>query len=615
MQAFRLEHTLAKRLQRAGGYAAVERNWILRTQAQPVGNWPPPDERYLAQRWHYEQISLPAAMGLLTSLSPQPTLRPVVAVIDDGVMLDHPDIAPQLLGPGRAFASSVTAGDNDRPQGETLAARSDDSFHGLHVAGTAVAATFDSGAGSFGAGVAPMAQLLPVRVFGASGGATSLDVAEGIRYAAALSNRSGTVPARRADVINLSLGSRTACPTVFRNAVNAARAAGTVVVAATGNDARNDQGRSASVSAPANCEGVIAVAALDALRRQTRYSNGGPEVALAAPGGDGAQRSNGSGTPDSVYSAWGVFDAAGQRRAGFVGIDGTSMASPHVAGVVALMRWANPALTPADIDALLAQGALSDDLGPAGRDNSFGHGVVNALKAVEAALAARSGTPPTAQPTPLVARPSTLDFGSSTTALTLRVAASGSAGSDESVVALVSDSPAVSAEPLVVDAQGRGDWRVRVDRSRVPATTASYFPRLTVQLSPARSVQVQLAFTVVAADAASRGGDVGPVYVLVLDPDESQLREVRATFANGRYTWRLNGYTGRRAVIVAGTDLDADDLICQPAEVCGGFPVLGTVESMTVPISSTRLDLDFGLLPSTDASVARFGRLTPGATP
>jgi nicotinamide mononucleotide (NMN) deamidase PncC len=214
-----------------------------------------------------------------------------------------------------------------------------------------------------------------------------------------------------------------------------------------------------------------------------------------------------------------------------------------------------------------------------------------------------------------VARPSTLDFGSSSTALTLRVAASGTAGSNEAVLGMVSDSPAISAEPLVVDAQGRGDWRVRVDRSRVPTTTASYFPQLTVQLSPTRSVQVQLAFTVVAADAATQGGDVGPVYVLVIDPDSNRQREVEAIFANGRYSWRLNGYTGTRAIIVAGTDLDADNLLCQPAEVCGGFPVLGTDESMTVPISRTRLDLDFGLMPRTDVSASRLGRPAPRATP
>ncbi len=615
VQALRLEQALAKRLQRAGGYEAVERNWILRHHAQLVGPLPPPDERYLAQRWHYEQIALPAAMELLVGLSPQPVQRPLVAVIDDGVMLDHPDIAPQLASPGRSFASDINPGDADRANGETLAARSDDSFHGLHVAGTVAAATFDGGVGSFGAGVAPMAQLLPVRVFGAGGGATSLDVAEGIRYAAGLSNRSGTVPPRRADVVNLSLGARTACPTVFRNAVNAARAAGVVLVAASGNDARNDQNRSAPVSAPANCDGVIAVGALDALRRQTRYSNSGPELALAAPGGDGAQRSNGSGTPDSVYSAWGVFDGFGQRRAGFIGIDGTSMASPHVAGVMALMRWVNPALSPADIDALLASGALSDDLGPPGRDSRFGHGAINARKAVEAALASRGGSPPAAQPTPLVARPATLDFGSTTSLLTLRLAPSGSGGSTESVLSLTSDSPAISAEAVAVDAQGRGDWRVRVDRSRVPAATASYFPRLTVQLSPARTLQLQLAFSVVAAGAASRGGDVGPVYVLVLDPDTDRIREVRASYADGRYQWRLAGYTGRRAVVVAGTDLNADDLLCQPAEVCGGYPVLGPVESMTVDVTASRLDLDFGLLPRTDISAARLGRPLPGVTP
>lgn len=594
----------AKALLMQGGYLAVEPNWLVQTQAALVGPWPPQDVRVSAQRWHYEQIGLPAAMQALLAMNPQPTQRPVVAVLDDGVMLDHPDIAPQLLGRGRAFASVTTAGDNDRAEGESLAGSSDDSFHGSHVAGTAVAATFDTGNNSFGAGVAPMAQLLPVRVFRPDGRASSLDVAEGILYAARLANRSGNLPPRRADVINMSLGasSYVACPATYQAAITAARNAGVIVVAAAGNSGHNDRNEPARVSAPANCSGVLAVAATDALRRQTRYSNSGDELALSAPGGDGSQRTNGSGTPDSVFSAWGAFDAGGVRRSGFIGIDGTSMASPHVAGVMALMRWVNPDLTPAQVDNLLQSGQLTDDLGAAGKDAVFGWGLLNARKAVDAALASRGAPAPAA--TPVVATPSTLDFGSVATQITLRLAAAGL--SNERVTGVSSDSAAVAVVAGQVNANGQGDYSVRLDRSRVGAATASYFPRLTVQLTPSRSFTVQLAFTVVAAGGAgsAAGGNVGPVYVLVYDPDTDMVRSTQAAFANGRYSWQLSNYSGSRAVVAAGTDLDADDIVCQLAEVCGGYPVLSTDEAMTITLTGHRSGLDFSVSPLTDAAAS-----------
>jgi len=593
----------AKALQHQGGYQAVEPNWLVQTQAALVGDWPPGDVRVSAQRWHYEQIGLPAAMQALVAMNPQPTQRPVVAVLDDGVMLDHPDIAPQLLSRGRAFASVTTAGDSDRAEGESLANGSDDSFHGTHVSGTATAATFDTGNSSFGAGVAPMAQLLPVRVFGPGGRASTLDVAEAIRYAAQLGNRSGLVPPRRADVINMSLGAASylACPATYQAAITAARNAGVIVVAAAGNSGHNDRNQAARVSAPANCQGVLAVAATDALRRQTRYSNSGDELALAAPGGDGSQRSNGSGTPDSVFSAWGAFDAGGARRSGFIGIDGTSMASPHVAGVMALMRWVNPAITPAQVDNLLQSGQLTDDLGAAGKDAVFGWGLLNARKAVDAALASLGAPAPAA--TPVVATPSTLDFGATVTQMTLRLAAAGL--NHEQVIGISSDAAAVTVQATQVNAQGHGDYTVRLDRSRVGTATASYFPRLTVQLSPSRSFTVQLAFTVVpAGGGAAVGGNVGPVYVLVYDPDTERVRSTQAVFANGRYSWQLTNYTGTRAVVAAGTDLDADDLVCQLAEVCGGYPVLSTDEAMTITLTGHRSGLDFSVSPLTDASAS-----------
>jgi serine protease len=593
----------AKALQAIGGYAAVEPNWLMDRTAAPVGLFPPADDRYSSQRWHYEQIGLPAAMDSLRAMSPQPTQRPVVAVLDDGVMLDHPDLAPQLTGPGRSFASNSSTGDGDVANGETVARSSDDSFHGSHVAGTAVAATFDSGGTSFGAGVAPMAQLMAVRVFRNDGRASSLDVAEGIRYAAGLANRSGFVPTRRADVINMSLGSSTyvPCPSVYQDAISAARAAGVVVVVAAGNSGRNDLGQAARVSAPANCTGAWAVSATEAQRRLSYYSNTGTELAIAAPGGDTSQRSNGSGSPDGVFSAWGAFQG-GTRLASFKGIQGTSMASPHVAGVVALMRWVNPALTPAQMDTLLAAGQLTDDIGTAGRDTSFGFGLVNARKAVDAARSSLGGTPPPVLNTPVVASPSTLDFGASATQLALRIAAAGT--TNERVLSVADDSPAVTVSAAAVDANGLGDYTVRVDRSRVPAGAASYFPRITVQLSPTRSFSVQLAFTTAVGGMPAGGGNVGPLYVLVLNPDTNAVRQVRPTFTNGRYSWQITGYTGSRAIIAAGSDLDNDGLVCQLAEVCGGYPILSTDDAMTIDITANRGDLDFTVEPSTDSSAA-----------
>jgi serine protease len=125
-----------------------------------------------------------------------------------------------------------------------------------------------------------------------------------------------------------------------------------------------------------------------------------------------------------------------------------------------------------------------------------------------------------------------------------------------------------------------------------------------VQLLPSRSFTVQLAFTTAVGSTPAGGGNVGPLYVLVFNPDTSVVRQARPVFANGRYTWQLTGYTGSRAIVAAGSDLDNDGLICQLAEVCGGYPVLGTDDNMTIDITGNRNDLDFTVEPSTDSSAA-----------
>lgn len=577
----------AKRLRATGAYAYVQPNWV----DQPTalwGNFPPDDRGYSYQRWHYEQINLPAAMARITALSSRPTQRPLVAVIDDGVVLNHPDLAPQLFSSGRTFASVNSAGDLDSATGDNLQTPADQPiFHGTHVAGTAAAATFDA---LGGAGVAPMAQILPLRVI-LPRGALSLDVVQAMLYAAGLPNRSGLVPARRADVINLSLGGDRSCDAAYLDAIGRVRAAGVVVVAAAGNGGNN-----LAVGTPANCAGAIAVGATNAQRQLTGYSQTGPQIAVAAPGGDMGQSSSGSGAPDGVYSALATFDAAGRRQASFGPLQGTSMAAPHVAGVVALMRYLNPSLGPSAIDSLLAQGALTDDLGAAGRDTRFGWGLVNARKAVDAALASVGTAPPVAGGV-VTASPSALDFGSFRTTATVELQASST--SAERVVSVTSDHPAVTAQPTATDpATGLGTWTLSVDRSRFPIS-GTFYPQVTVTLAPARSFTVQLTVVKTASGGAATTADFGPVYVLLIDPDTGEtVTDVQAVWNAGRYTWRYEGWARPRLQVLAGGDLDNDDFICQRGEACGAYPLLsGGGDPPILTLSGARTDLNFELAP------------------
>lgn len=577
----------AKRLQATGAYAYVQPNWV----EQPTalwGNFPPDDRGYSYQRWHYEQINLPAAMARITALSSRPTQRPLVAVIDDGVVLNHPDLAPQLFSSGRTFASINSAGDQDSASGDNPQTPADQPiFHGTHVAGTAAAATFDA---LGGAGVAPMAQILPLRVI-LPRGALSLDVVQAMLYAAGLPNRSGLVPARRADVINLSLGGDRSCDAAYLDAIGRVRAAGVVVVAAAGNGGNN-----LAVGTPANCAGAIAVGATNAQRQLTGYSQTGPQIAVAAPGGDMGQSSSGSGAPDGVYSALATFDAAGRRQASFGPLQGTSMAAPHVAGVVALMRYLNPSLGPSAIDSLLAQGALTDDLGAAGRDTRFGWGLVNARKAVDAALASVGTAPPVAGGV-VTASPSALDFGSFRTTATVELQASSATA--ERVVSVTSDHPAVTAQPTATDpATGLGTWTLSVDRSRLPSS-GTFYPQVTITLAPARSFTVQLTVVKTANGGAATTADFGPVYVLLIDPDTGEtVTDVQAVWNAGRYTWRFEGWSRPRLQVLAGGDLDNDNFICQRGEACGAYPLLsGGGDPPIVTLSGPRTDLNFELAP------------------
>ncbi len=303
-----------KRLRQDPAVRWAEPNWLLSASAVPV------DPSYSRQRWHYEQIRLPAAWDI-----EQGSANVTIAVVDTGVRMTHPDLQGKLVD-GKDFVRGSNAADgdaidNDPSDPGVTGPGGSLTFHGTHVAGTA-AATGNNNVGV--AGVSWNSRIMPVRVLGDDGSGTLADILQGIRYAAGLANDSGTVPQTAAAVINLSLGALRSCSQAESEAIAAVRAVGVVVVAAAGNDATS------LPTAPAACPGVISVAAVNSANGRAFYSNYGSQVRVAAPGGDSTDR-DGDGFPDAIFSTHAAL-SSGSIVNTYDYLIGTSMAAPHVAG-------------------------------------------------------------------------------------------------------------------------------------------------------------------------------------------------------------------------------------------------------------------------------------------
>lgn len=313
----------------------------------------PNDSRYNEQ-WHYFEntagLNLPAAWDVTQGNGA------VVAVIDTGFR-PHIDLSANLL-PGYDMISDTSVSqdgntrDNDAsdpgdwaPSGACGAGSpaSNSSWHGTHVAGTIAAVSNNSTGVS---GVAYAAKVVPVRVLGRCGGYTS-DIADGIVWAAG-GNVSGVpVNANPADVINLSLGGAGSCGFTQQNAINTARGLGASIIVAAGNENAD-----AINSNPANCTGVITVAAVNRNGARAFYSNFGNNVDVAAPGGDTSITSNGIlSTLNNGRTTPGTDSYAFYQ--------GTSMATPHVAGVAALLYSVKPDITPDEIEQILTSTSRS----------------------------------------------------------------------------------------------------------------------------------------------------------------------------------------------------------------------------------------------------------------
>jgi serine protease len=251
-------------------------------------------------------------------------------------------------------------------------------FHGTQMAGV-LGATGNNQLGI--AGIDWHARIMPVRVVG-HGERSSHDLQQGLRYAAGLSNDAGTQPRKPAKIISISLGGGDYQPaeqTLFAQL----RQAGVFVVAAAGNEA------SLLPVYPAAYAGVLAVTAVNRRKELASYANFGPAVDLAAPGGEPQTGQSHTDHDESILTTGGdplVTPPGFTYTPG----NGTSIAAPQVAGIIALMLAVDPDLTPDEFDSLLAAGRLTGDLGGDGekvRNDRFGYGLIDAAKALRAAAA------------------------------------------------------------------------------------------------------------------------------------------------------------------------------------------------------------------------------------
>jgi serine protease len=299
-----------------------------------------PDDPQFAQQWHLKAAGAPSAWDSARGAGV------TVAIIDTGIA-PVDDLDPARLLRGRNF---LTGKDGAR----------DDHGHGTHVAGT-VAQSTGNGVGV--AGMAPLARLLPLKVLGADGSGTSVAIAEAIRWAADHGAR----------VLNLSLGGG-ARSAAMADAVAHARARGCVVVCAAGN--RGGRG----VSYPAAYPGALAVSSVGPQGRLAPYSSYGPEVLVAAPGGDKSQGEQAGVLQETIDPASG----AGVYR----WFQGTSMAAPHVAGAAALLQSVG-VTNPGAVERLLADSAQSPGAYGGGRAAAdaerYGAGLLDASGAVRSA--------------------------------------------------------------------------------------------------------------------------------------------------------------------------------------------------------------------------------------
>jgi serine protease len=336
-----------------------------------------PNDTEYAKQWDLYEST--AGMNVPGAWSTSTGTGVTVAVIDTGYVA-HSDLAANIVGGYDFIADTAVSVDGDgrdsnpADPGDWYNANecgsgipaSSSSWHGTHVAGT-IAAVTNNNKGV--AGIAYGAKISPVRVLGKCGGYDS-DIIDAITWASGGTVSGVPANSNVAKVINMSLGGDGACTSATQSAITAAVNRGTTVVVAAGNENDNVANHS-----PGNCNNVISVAATNRTGAKASYSNYGSLVDISAPGGQTS-----TGTANGIYSTLNSGTKTPSTES-YAYYQGTSMATPHIAGLVALMKSANSSLTPAQIETAIKDNARAL---PGACSGGCGAGLADAARTVAA---------------------------------------------------------------------------------------------------------------------------------------------------------------------------------------------------------------------------------------
>ena len=508
-----------------------------------------PDPKFNLQ-WNLRQINLDSTLNAIG----QEVKDIAVAVIDSG----SPTVdsvawdSSNFISGGYDFVKSSSNGDGDgidNDPTDPASASSTGESHGTHVATTI-------GLKNDGSDLNGMAvKVLPLRVFPSAedASATTFDINQAVLYAAGLPNDSGTVAPTTTPikVINMSLGGYGAhdC-SIYADVA----AKGITVVASSGNEGSKDE--AGQYSYPASCSNVVSVAATNSYDQVAVYSQYNNMVDISAPGGASWIDADADGNGDGVYAYY--------NDTTIKGIQGTSMASPTVAGGLALLYAVDDSMTPTKINSFIQNGYVTDDLGASGYDNYYGYGRLNMAKAIENTLANIGNTTITYMYT----SESFVDFGNASTQVDITLKKVG--GSALSVSSLAADDATGLSYTSSVDSEGVGTYTIYMDRGSIP--DGEFQNRLYFNLSDSTKVSIG-AYYRVGADKTRP--NLGKAYVGIFN-DSNEIVAGGSLNFNGSLAFVANDIVDGNYYFVVSTDNDDDNTLCGYGELCAYYPEYGS---------------------------------------
>ena len=505
-------------------------------------------DEYWAYQWGLQNIGLEQVLNAIG----QETQNVAVAVIDSGSPSQTSTAwtTSAFLEGGYDFAPASDSSDGDGPDPDPTDHNPASGSHGTHVATTINALNDGNNINGFGVNV------VPFNVFGNSGSAYSSDVIGAMLFAAGLSNETGTfytgaVPIR---VINLSLGSSGgSCGGSYTNGISDVTAAGLTVVAASGNEAIEAPG---VYGFPASCDNVVSVGSVDPVNNRAYYSTYNDMVDIAAPGGTVGTDINGDGQGDGILA----FDG----NESLANYQGTSMASPHVAGAIAVLYGLKPDWTTVQMDAFINGGYLTDDIGPEGRDDEYGLGMLNLSKAFTALIDGGLDF------TYATITPGSLNFGYTDTERTITVNKIGDG--DLSVTQIVPDNSSLASVSAVdVDASGFGTYRVTLTRGDVP--DGSYQSSITATISDETTTNIT--FTYAIGEERQRP-DIGFTYLLLINDDGESVGGWYIDLRPEGVSFEVNDIGIDSYYWLFSTEIDGDGYVGGYGEIMETYPEISS---------------------------------------